>query len=216
MALEGQNQDNDKELRWFQVKVWSVAMTSISLLTACFLVSSLVTHNSSMYSKIGKRLSKLTECRKYHSSLTCTIKGKEEEGSWDCCPTLWRPFQSSCYFISTELLSWAESRNSCLAMGADLVVITTKNEQDFIIQNLNIDSDYYVGLLDPEGQNHWQWVDQTPYNQSATFWHTKEPNMLDERCVAVNFRKEESRHWGWNDVHCHIPLKSVCETKICL
>ncbi|XP_073932219.1 C-type lectin domain family 4 member C-like isoform X4 [Castor canadensis] len=178
MALEGQNQDNDKELRWFQVKVWSVAMTSISLLTACFLVSSL--------------------------------------GSWDCCPTLWRPFQSSCYFISTELLSWAESRNSCLAMGADLVVITTKNEQDFIIQNLNIDSDYYVGLLDPEGQNHWQWVDQTPYNQSATFWHTKEPNMLDERCVAVNFRKEESRHWGWNDVHCHIPLKSVCETKICL
>uniref|UniRef100_A0A8C0X7Z1 C-type lectin domain-containing protein n=1 Tax=Castor canadensis TaxID=51338 RepID=A0A8C0X7Z1_CASCN len=135
---------------------------------------------------------------------------------WDCCPTLWRPFQSSCYFISTELLSWAESRNSCLAMGADLVVITTKNEQDFIIQNLNIDSDYYVGLLDPEGQNHWQWVDQTPYNQSATFWHTKEPNMLDERCVAVNFRKEESRHWGWNDVHCHIPLKSVCETKICL
>ncbi|XP_020015949.2 C-type lectin domain family 4 member C-like isoform X3 [Castor canadensis] len=137
-------------------------------------------------------------------------------GSWDCCPTLWRPFQSSCYFISTELLSWAESRNSCLAMGADLVVITTKNEQDFIIQNLNIDSDYYVGLLDPEGQNHWQWVDQTPYNQSATFWHTKEPNMLDERCVAVNFRKEESRHWGWNDVHCHIPLKSVCETKICL
>ncbi|ELK34788.1 C-type lectin domain family 4 member A [Myotis davidii] len=53
-------------------------------------------------------------------------------------------------------------------MKAHLLVINSKEEQDFIIQNLNKSKEYYVGLSDPEGNRDWQWVDQTPYNANAT------------------------------------------------
>ncbi|XP_008046625.1 C-type lectin domain family 4 member C, partial [Carlito syrichta] len=129
---------------------------------------------------------------------------------WSCCPTYWRLFQSSCYFISTTKQSWTESRTNCSVMGANLVVINTEDEQNFIVQNLNTDSAYYMGLSDPAGWRHWQWVDQTSYNESLTFWHVDEPNNPEERCVVVNLR-QSSKIWGWNDVHCDKPLKSICE-----
>lgn len=67
-----------------------------------------------------------------------------------------------------------------------------------------------MGLLDPEGQGHWQWVDQTPYNQSATFWHTGEPSHSEEHCVIENHRPP-SLGWGWNDILCKDDQRSVCE-----
>nr|WLD17965.1 BDCA-2 [synthetic construct] len=163
-----------------------------------------------MYSKTVKRLSKLREYQQYHPSLTCVMEGKDIE-DWSCCPTPWTSFQSSCYFISTGMQSWTKSQKNCSVMGADLVVINTREEQDFIIQNLKRQSSYFLGLSDPGGRRHWQWVDQTPYNENVTFWHSGEPNNLDERCAIINFRSSEE--WGWNDIHCHVPQKSICKMK---
>ncbi|KAM6162660.1 C-type lectin domain family 4 member C-like [Erethizon dorsatum] len=129
--------------------------------------------------------------------------------SWSCCPTPWKPFESSCYFFSTTWQSWKESQEYCTALQADLAVIRTQKEQDFIIQNLNTSSAYYLGLSDPEGRRHWQWVDQTRYNASATFWHPGEPSQPDERCVVVIFRPATGR-WGWNDISCHLPQEWLC------
>lgn len=92
-------------------------------------------------------------------------------------------------------------------MEAHLVVINSKEEQDFLTQNMDKNAAYYVGLSDPEGQGHWQWVDQTPYNQSATFWRVGEPSHSEEQCVIVNYRGQ----WGWNDVLCKHGQRSVCE-----
>ncbi|XP_011920065.1 PREDICTED: C-type lectin domain family 4 member A isoform X3 [Cercocebus atys] len=130
--------------------------------------------------------------------------------AWSCCPKNWKPFSSNCYFISTESASWQKSEKDCARMEAHLLVINTREEQDFIFQNLQEESAYFVGLSDPEGQRHWQWVDQTPYNESSTFWHPHEPSDPDERCVVLNFRKTPKR-WGWNDIHCNVHQRSVCE-----
>uniref|UniRef100_A0A8D2AJW4 C-type lectin domain-containing protein n=1 Tax=Sciurus vulgaris TaxID=55149 RepID=A0A8D2AJW4_SCIVU len=129
---------------------------------------------------------------------------------WSCCPKNWKSFSSSCYFISTEAKSWNESQENCSRMGSHLVVINSKEEQDFITQNMDIYAAYYVGLSDPEGQGHWQWVDQTPYNQSATFWHAGEPSYGGEHCVILNYR-EKRTSWGWNDCICNIRQRLVCE-----
>ncbi|MBZ3888883.1 C-type lectin domain family 4 member A [Sciurus carolinensis] len=95
-------------------------------------------------------------------------------------------------------------------MEAHLVVINSKEEQDFITQNMDTNVAYYVGLSDPEGQGHWQWVDQTPYNQSATFWHPGEPSYGGEHCVILNYRRQHTQ-WGWNNNICNLPQRLVCE-----
>ncbi|XP_053412583.1 C-type lectin domain family 4 member A-like [Nycticebus coucang] len=146
-----------------------------------------------------------------HTTLECVKNNLTiTEKVWSCCPENWKSFSSKCYFISTESRSWSESQKNCSEMEAHLLVINTKEEQDFIIQNLNEHFAYFVGLSDPEGRRHWQWVDQTPYNESAAFWHPGEPSDHKERCVIVNFRKPYTA-WGWNDAHCSNPLGSVCE-----
>ncbi|XP_027626897.1 C-type lectin domain family 4 member A [Tupaia chinensis] len=150
-----------------------------------------------------------------HTKLECMEKKLTKEDTppdrvWSCCPKNWKSFGSNCYFVSTESKSWGESEKNCSGMGAHLLGINSKAEQEFIIKILNPDFSYYVGLSDPEGQRHWQWVDQTPYNSSISFWHPNEPNNPDEQCVTVNFRSADQQ-WGWNDVHCDHPERSVCK-----
>lgn len=135
-----------------------------------------------------------------------------EEKDWSCCPKNWKPFGSNCYFISTVVKNWTESEKNCLGMKAHLLVINSKDEQDFITKNLYTQHAYFIGLSDPEGKHQWQWVDQTQYSQSVTFWHSGEPSNPEEGCVLLNFRSY-SRSWGWNDIPCHEQQMSLCKMR---
>ncbi|CAO2606501.1 C-type lectin domain family 4 member A [Lemmus lemmus] len=125
-----------------------------------------------------------------------------------CCPKDWEPFSSHCYFISTDLESWSKSEEKCSSMGAHLMVVHSQEERDFITK-MKRDAAYFIGLRDP-GHGQWRWVDQTPYNESTTFWHPGEPSSEDEQCVIINHRHSS---WGWNDILCSIEEKSVCQMK---
>nr|KAF6494271.1 C-type lectin domain family 4 member A [Rousettus aegyptiacus] len=129
---------------------------------------------------------------------------------WTCCPKNWKSFSLNCYFISTEGKNWVESEKNCSGMKAHLLVINSKDEQDFITEKLNKKAAYFMGLSDPEGTRDWQWVDQTPYNKNATFWHRGEPSSPDERCVILN---APVRQWGWNDVPCDNIQMSICKMR---
>nr|XP_042130537.1 C-type lectin domain family 4 member A-like [Peromyscus maniculatus bairdii] len=128
---------------------------------------------------------------------------------WSCCPKDWKPFSSHCYFTVSDSASWSESEEKCSRMGAHLMVIHSQEEQDFITKILDAKAAYYIGLSDP-GHRQWRWVDQTPYNESATFWHSSEPNDNKEQCVVVSHRDSG---WGWNDILCSVTQKSVCQMK---
>ncbi|XP_052576385.1 C-type lectin domain family 4 member A-like [Peromyscus californicus insignis] len=145
-----------------------------------------------------------------YTELSCTKDDSPiEDKVWSCCPKDWKPFSSHCYVTVTGPASWRESEEKCSSMGAHLMVVHSQEEQDFISKILDPNADYYIGLSDP-GHRQWRWVDQTPYNESATFWHPGEPNYDDEQCVTIKYR---GRSWGWNDVLCSGKQKSVCQMK---
>lgn len=134
---------------------------------------------------------------------------------WSCCPKDWKPFGSHCYWVTTHTstvsaASWNESEKNCFSMGAHLLVIHSKEEQEFINGILNRDASYFIGLWD-SGHRQWQWVSQTPYNASATFWHKGEPSSDDEKCVTIN--RPMNSKWGWNDIRCSEKQQSVCQMK---
>ncbi|XP_026156733.1 CD209 antigen-like protein E [Mastacembelus armatus] len=83
-------------------------------------------------------------------------QGKEEKG--------WILFHCSCYYKSNEVKNWEESRRDCQSRGADLVIINSKKEQDFVI-NLN-SNESWIGLQSQKSQDwqkiwEWKWVDGT-------------------------------------------------------
>uniref|UniRef100_A0A7N6AAS6 C-type lectin domain-containing protein n=1 Tax=Anabas testudineus TaxID=64144 RepID=A0A7N6AAS6_ANATE len=61
------------------------------------------------------------------------------------CPEGWKKFGCSCYFKSTEEKSWYESRKHCQSRGSDLVMINSKEEQDFVMK-LNMNRESWIGL----------------------------------------------------------------------
>ncbi|XP_077871414.1 C-type lectin domain family 4 member A isoform X1 [Ictidomys tridecemlineatus] len=180
------------------------------LLAILFFVAFIIFFNK--YSQLLEEKNyKISTKTSIHTNLKCVRNNSTMEGKvWTCCPEKWKSFSSSCYFFSTDAKSWNDSQENCSRMEAHLVVINSKEEQDFLTQNMDKYAAYFVGLSDPEGQGHWQWVDQTPYNQSAIFWHPGEPSSSEERCVIVNAR-HPSLQWGWNDVSCKGHQRSVCE-----
>ncbi|KAF5889911.1 antigen like protein, partial [Clarias magur] len=71
----------------------------------------------------------------------------------------WILYISSMYYISTEKKNWTESRNDCRERGADLVIINSREEQEFIHKH---SGQVWIGLNDISVEGDWKWVDNTP------------------------------------------------------
>ncbi|XP_073341599.1 CD209 antigen-like protein C [Pagrus major] len=120
------------------------------------------------------------------------------------CNIGWTRFNNKCYFISPSGMpkTWEGARKDCQQKGADLVIITTREELDFVKKAFGIT---WIGLSRHE--DRWKWVDGT-FLDGDGFWQDGEPNNSDgnEDCVEVS-RKASA----WNDVPCDRKFSWVCE-----
>ncbi|XP_067088362.1 CD209 antigen-like protein C isoform X2 [Osmerus mordax] len=118
----------------------------------------------------------------------------------------WTAFGHSCYFLSTEDKMWNESRLDCRERGAELAVINTREEQEFITR-IVVSSWMWIGLTDQQTEGTWIWVDGTPL--TTTYWNSGEPNDVNggEDCAMI-------LRVGWNDFPCGNRLSWICEKPI--
>ncbi|XP_040928897.1 C-type lectin domain family 4 member A-like [Betta splendens] len=82
----------------------------------------------------------------------------------------WRRFGCSCYFTSSEAKTWSEGRRECTeGKGSDLVVINSREEQDFVSGLMEHD-EFWIGLRTTGNKPvfKWEWVDESPLTE--TFW----------------------------------------------
>ncbi|XP_053335458.1 CD209 antigen-like protein E [Clarias gariepinus] len=121
----------------------------------------------------------------------------------------WNYSSSSFYFINSEQKTWTESRKNCTETGADLVIITSKEEQEFVTK-LRGGGQAWIGLSNRE--NKWKWVDDTTL--ITGFWEDKEPNSAagKDRCVVTGKINDPVNNWG--DVLCNKTYNWICEKKI--
>ncbi|XP_029292672.1 CD209 antigen-like [Cottoperca gobio] len=118
----------------------------------------------------------------------------------------WVYFSGSFYHISSLEKSWQESREDCLQRGADLVIINSKEEQDYIT---SLRQHVWIGLTDRDTEGTWKWVDGTQLTKS--YWAPNEPNghqIRDEDCAEIINHHSEN---NWNDDICHNKKLWICE-----
>ncbi|XP_026000534.1 C-type lectin domain family 4 member M-like [Astatotilapia calliptera] len=99
--------------------------------------------------------------------------------------------------------SWDEARMDCINSGADLLVINSPEEQNFLS---TITREVWIGLNDEEQEGMWKWVDGTPL--TLTNWGGAQPdNGGEEDCVHLGGDKQKS----WNDLWCLSSYQWICE-----
>ncbi|XP_025759490.1 CD209 antigen-like protein E isoform X1 [Oreochromis niloticus] len=120
------------------------------------------------------------------------------------CPAGWRKFSCSCYLLSERSDSWHSARKNCTDQGADLVVIDSPKEQNFIVSITQYKT--WIGLSDIEQEGTWKWVDGTLL--TLKYWASGQPDnkLSKENCAMIRYNGT-----SWNDGDCEAILKWVCE-----
>ncbi|KAL7841272.1 hypothetical protein SRHO_G00249630 [Serrasalmus rhombeus] len=120
----------------------------------------------------------------------------------------WSYFKYSLYYISTEIKTWSESREDCREREADLLIINSREEQDFI-EKLRRGQWSWIGLTDSETEGVWKWVDGSAL--TTKFWGSGEPSSYgDEDCVITGYASVNN----WADYHCSNVCFWICEKRI--
>ncbi|KAG9259861.1 CD209 antigen-like protein C [Astyanax mexicanus] len=124
----------------------------------------------------------------------------------------WRYFSSSVYYISTEKKSWSGSREDCRGKGADLVIINSREEQEFV-DSLSVckDAAVFIGLTDQETEGIWKWVDGS--EPTTLYWMSGQPNnggWTKQDCVVTGPQLGKR----WNDKPCQNLQYWICEKKL--
>ncbi|KAJ7991904.1 hypothetical protein DPEC_G00288700 [Dallia pectoralis] len=140
------------------------------------------------------------------------LKGKS-------CTEGWVSYGGKCYFFSTNLMNWTQSRDQCVSKGGHLVIINSQQEQEFLYLSTK-NKTHWIGLNDLETEGRWLWVDKTPLkNTDAQFWHVRTNGELSEPdnwtvqdpsgedCVVLG----ENYSNVWFDFSCKFVERFVCE-----
>lgn len=187
-----------------QMFLFTVTGIGILLLSACFITRCVVTYH--VFQLCDE---KEFQPREDLMELSCYNDGSGSVKH--CCPLNWAYFHLSCYFFSTNTLTWTLSAKNCSDMGAHLVVINTQEEQEFLFHTKPRGREFFIGLTDQALENQWQWIDGTPFNESLSFWDVGEPNNIAtvEDCVTI--RDSSNPRQNWNDMTCFLNLFRICE-----
>ncbi|XP_071192913.1 uncharacterized protein [Salvelinus alpinus] len=126
------------------------------------------------------------------------------------CPEGWKTSVSSCYYTTTGIKTWEESREDCNERGAHLVIINSREEQTFINGLYGPGNETWIGLMNVDTEGTWKWVDGTPL--TTAYWRTGKPSSyLGANQDCVEFFHRSSDPGEWNDEECHKSNNWICE-----
>ncbi|KAM4600426.1 uncharacterized protein ACJ7VT_020371 [Polymixia lowei] len=137
-----------------------------------------------------------------------------------CKPCLedWVLFRSSCYLFQqftyhSKWRTWDGSQQECRNMGADLVVIGSQEEQEFVnnyTERYNDDNHgYWIGLSDKATATQWTWVDGS--NPTVKYWMTEEPGDGGHCTLTIGNRDPLA---NWDKAGCSMRNRWICESKV--
>ncbi|XP_038831818.1 asialoglycoprotein receptor 1-like [Salvelinus namaycush] len=159
--------------------------------------------------------------------LLATIQGNQKRcNTSQLCSPGWEFHNGSCYYFSKDKLTWEQSQYACIHDGGHLVIIESRQEQEFIIEKIVRSTDLgnspWIGLTDKKQEGVWVWMDNTTLDDSIKFWDPNtetfstrpEPNDWDpgEDCARMGQRCS-SRNRCWFDFACDQPCRRICESR---
>uniref|UniRef100_A0A8C5B2P9 C-type lectin domain-containing protein n=1 Tax=Gadus morhua TaxID=8049 RepID=A0A8C5B2P9_GADMO len=124
------------------------------------------------------------------------------------CQGGWDKFGCKCYWLTRGWGSWNNCRKLCVTHGADLVVVDSKEEMDFISRHGN----NWLGATDEASEGMWIWVDGTVLSVDNPSWRRGKPDGdMDKNCLK---RIGEETNLKWTDESCEFRNLGICELNL--
>ncbi|XP_056458399.1 C-type lectin domain family 17, member A-like [Gadus chalcogrammus] len=179
---------------WCPIRAVVVLLGLLSVVLLAGLLGVAVKYKTDM-EQVLLTLKNLTEQR---DALLC----KQE------CPEGRSKFGCKCYWNS-GWLSWNKSREFCVSHRADLVVVDSKEEMDFISGWYTT---YWLGATDAAGEGTWRWVDGTVLSLDNPSWSRGGPQGGGgKNCLR---KVLEQNQFKWTDVSCDTMTYGLCEQNL--
>ncbi|XP_060905961.1 C-type lectin domain family 4 member M-like [Labrus mixtus] len=136
-----------------------------------------------------------------------------------CKPCLdnWVLFQSNCYLFrnsesSWKWSTWIKSQEECQKFTADLVVIESQEEQEFINNHTEVYHDdihgYWIGLRKEDWTESWMWLDGS--NLTAVYWRAQPANNRLNCALTSPHGDPQAK---WRKTSCDMRNRFICETR---
>ncbi|XP_038566652.1 natural killer cells antigen CD94 isoform X7 [Micropterus salmoides] len=133
------------------------------------------------------------------------------------CKNNWIMFQGKCYLFYNEdapWKTWGQSRTYCqqtAAAAADLVVVDSLQEQEFINNHTKYYYDkyhgYWIGLN--ETNKNWLWVDGR--NDTLRYWIKEDLGTLGPCALMIPWKNATD---SWDPADCEMNNKFICESEV--
>uniref|UniRef100_A0A3B1IIQ7 C-type lectin domain-containing protein n=1 Tax=Astyanax mexicanus TaxID=7994 RepID=A0A3B1IIQ7_ASTMX len=119
-------------------------------------------------------------------------------------------FNSSLYYLTMNKKTWSGSRDECKQKGANLVIINSREEQEFINKTF-LSTEAWLGLTDIANEGDFRWVDGS--SVTIQFWWPGEPNHWggNENCAITGVWYSKSDILTWADYPCGHVTYGLCE-----
>ena len=130
------------------------------------------------------------------------------------CPRGWMQHSSYCYYVSSTSLSWQDAQAYCNGLGAELVKITSEEENDFVLALARRDATtrglVWIGLLWSSTSEDFFWSDLSePVYKN---WAENRPRNRDDLPCSVMRTNVDTQYPSghWNDRECEINQNFQC------
>ncbi|KAM3823924.1 asialoglycoprotein receptor 1-like isoform 3-T3 [Vipera latastei] len=137
--------------------------------------------------------------------LNCDLEDTKHNGTGlvkGCCPRGWRLFQQSCYWLSSAQKSWNEAKQDCEDKQAQLVIITSRLEREFVFRFTKTHN-VWIGLK--FNGRTWKWLDGTPYTVQRSDWSPNQPVSYEQFCTKTYL------NGLWSETYCQFRFRWLCE-----
>ncbi|XP_033127005.1 CD209 antigen-like protein E [Anneissia japonica] len=122
------------------------------------------------------------------------------------CPTSWTAYEGSCYTLLSGNSSWHEAKSRCEEENANLVTISSAQENIFVSAHTDDCQKIWIGLNDNRVEDTWQWLSNETFNFSA--WMKDQPNNANSNQNCVELKPSTRK---WNDKKCKKNNPAYCE-----
>ncbi|NXS22097.1 MRC1 protein, partial [Mystacornis crossleyi] len=130
------------------------------------------------------------------------------------CPEDWLLFDNKCFKVfgldENDTLTWHAARNNCIDLGGNLVTISKKEVQAFLMSLLkDAVTDVWIGLNDINQEHTYLWTDGSPVDYTNWAKGSRSYYSMDDCVFMIKSPIEQAGKW--KDEGCKASKSYICQ-----